>query len=122
MITTATKTGLGKRQEKWRTAYRRLCALRFALEARYGHVWHAPRGQEAKLDHLREKETEAADAVFAWLDEHSPRCWRTGPPMHWVCGELTEADALTSGPLSVVPPPAYGSAHREMDRFAAPVA
>lgn len=92
------------------------------LSYKYGQTWQAPSGMRTRLDKLRAAEDKAMEAVFAWLDAHSPRNWRVGVPAHWVCEHLTETDALTAGQLVTVPPAGYGTTYDQAIRFAAPVA
>lgn len=109
-------------QAKWRAAHKKELDLSFAANHKYG-TWyiHAPRGVRERIERARAAESKAMDAVFAWLDAHSPRAWRTGTPAYWICDKLTYADAMTEGQLSVVPPPPYGYTTHEMERFARPI-
>lgn len=109
-------------QSAWRVARTACEAFRLGLARKWGESWRANTREREKLDKLREKEGKAQDAFFAWLDRYSPRSWRSGVPCYWVCEELTYADAITAGAMSVVPPPSYGSVHGDSLRFAAPVA
>lgn len=109
---------LQKLQARWRKANESLRAYSRELTAQYGDPWRAPAGKERQLEAKRARESAAADAIFAWLDEHSPRGWRSGCPAHWICDELTIEDALTDGTMSVVPPCSYGSYPSDMVRFA----
>lgn len=109
-------------QERFRKAADAASNLRFALNYKYGEVYNAKRSERDKLDKLRERESKAADAIFAWLEANSPRNWRHGCPYYWICTELTYADAVTSGALSVVPPVCYGGSPQDSIRFARPVA
>lgn len=79
------------------------------------------RGEVARLDVLRRRENRVSDAMFALLDEYGGRNWRSLVPYTWVMSELSWEDATTTGQLSVVPPPGYGSTVVDMKRFAAPV-
>jgi hypothetical protein len=79
-------------------------------------------GQRSRCDAAIKRTDAAMEAVFVWLDSHSPRGWRSGPPAHWVCDELTLADALTAGQLAVIPPCSYGQMPCDAIRFAWPVA
>lgn len=108
-------------QVRWRKANDARLWLKDDLVRRYGYDWIAPEGQRKRLEALRDREQEACEAVFHWLDKYSPRDWRTGKRYQWVCGQLTYADAVTVGQLSAVPPPAWGASLADMERFAAPV-
>jgi hypothetical protein len=108
-------------QERWRKAIEAARTLQFDLKYHYGETYSAPRAKREKLDRLWAREASASDAIFAWLDANSPRQWRTGVPAYWICGDLSFADALTSGHLSVIPPVCYGSFPSDSIRFAAAV-
>ena len=56
----------------------------------------------------------------AWGAENL--CYRDQGPRSWVCDNLTLADALTAGQLSVIPPLCFGYFQSDMVRFAMPVA
>jgi hypothetical protein len=73
-------------------------------------------------ERVSKRAEDAMEAVFVWLDANSPRSWRTGCPAYWICDSLTEADALTRGHLSVVPPCGYGSYPSDLVRFSMPLA
>jgi hypothetical protein len=105
-------------QAKWRTAADKVAALKDQLRAKYGNWIWAPAWTCDRVNRLSLAESKAQDRIIEWLEEYSPRGWRTGIPCHWLCTDLTEADALTAGPLSVVPPPAYGSTEADSRRFA----
>ena len=115
---------LTKLQAKWRALNDRVRQMTCQLSYKYGSPWyvHAPWGQREKVDAMNKREDAAMEAVFAWLDDNSPRSWRVEVPAYWVCSELTLADALTTGQLSVVPPPGYGSFPCDSVRFALPLA
>lgn len=113
---------LGTLQAKWRKAHEAERKMARELEYQYGKTWLAPRGKQARYEAIAKRESAASGAIFAWLDANSPRDWRRGVPAHWVCGELTEADALTAGTLSVLPPVAYGRMPSDSVRFAMAVA
>ena len=108
-------------QERWCVAHEAMLTVLYSLDRRYGKAAYAPLGKRAKLEAAYKREDKASDAIFAWLDARSPRDWRHGVPAYWVCTQLTEADALTAGQLSVVPPPAYGHYESDAVRFAMPV-
>lgn len=106
-------------QAAWRKAHAREQEIKASLTARYG-TWYvyAPLVKREKADRLADRANKASDAIFTWLDNNSPRQWRSGVPYHWVCDSLTYADAVTHGPLSVVPPVSYGGNHSLAVRFA----
>ena len=109
-------------QARWRKAQEATREFSWQLEYKYGETWLAPRGKRDRLDRLRKREGEARDDIFAWLDDNSPRSWRSGVPCQWVCNSLTYADAITSGHLSEIPAVTYGCMPGDSARFAAPVA
>ncbi len=108
---------------RWRTAYDKARDLRFELIRQYGRefTYHAPKAPRDRLERVYIAEDKAAEAIFAWLELHSPRQWRTGVPAHWVCESLTYADAMTTGQMQVIPPVAYGHMPNDAIRFAAPL-
>jgi hypothetical protein len=112
---------LAKLQAAWRKAHEAERELARTLQYKYTNTWSAPRAQQEKYERVSKRSDAAMEAVFAWLDTFSPRSWRSGVPANWVCVHLTEADALTAGQLSVVPPPGYGSYPSDSVRFARPV-
>lgn len=109
---------LAKLQDKWRKLNTALRAEIGYLDRAYGRAAYAPESKRRKLEALRARESAASDAIFAWLDAHSPRSWRSGVAAYWVCDQLTEADALTRGALSVVPSAGYGSNPSQVLHFA----
>jgi hypothetical protein len=78
-------------------------------------------GERARLASFTRAQDRAIDEMMALLDQIGAREWWHGVPIHWVMTELTYADAVTNGSLSVVPPAPYGYTTREMQQFAAPV-
>jgi hypothetical protein len=110
-------------QAKWRALHDKTRELTHGLERKYGSPWYiyVPRSQRERIEAAQRREDKAREAIFAWLEQHSPRSWSSGVPCYWVCDSLTEADALTSGQLTVTPPPGYGSYPSDMIRFAWPV-
>jgi hypothetical protein len=107
---------------RWRKASEKARELRWNIEGKYG-TWYiyAPAGQRAKIERANAAEEKAQEAIFAWLDAHSPRDWRHGVPCHWVCDQLTYEDAMTRERLSVQTPCSYGSMPSDALRFAAAV-
>jgi len=77
------------------------------------------RTEQRRLEALDRAEDRTVTAMMTVLDEIGGRNWRAGAPLRWVMGELTYEDAITTGELSSVPPPAYGYSARDMQRFAA---
>lgn len=93
-----------------------------AMRLKYGQYRFGIRKSEAnRLERLDAADTKAQDAFFAWLDEHSPRCWRSHAPACWIVEELTFDDAVSDGQLATIPPCAWGYAPSDMVRFSAPV-
>lgn len=111
-------------QARWRKAKEKARNLAFDLRYHYGDFYFvsAPRAKREKKERASAAEEKASDAIFLWLDQNSPRSWRTGVPADWVCDSLTYADAITSDRLSVTPPVAYGCYPSDSVRFAQPVA
>lgn len=110
-------------QTKWRTAADKLEAIQYALRSKYTrYLIGIASTEQSKLDRARAAESKASDAVYEWLDVHSPRDWRYGVPCSYVCRDLTEADAITTGELSVIPPVCFGGTVNESRQFAAAVA
>lgn len=109
-------------QARWRAAHEKETRLRHQLDYKYGKWWMAPRGKQQQFERAQAAEGAASDAIFAWLDIHSPRDWRHSAPCLWVCDKLTYEDAVTEGPLAVVPPCSYGRYPSDMIRFAQAVA
>ena len=86
-------------------------------QARVPSAWMT-RTEDAKREALSAAQSKAWDAMFALLADISPRSWSAGVAAWWVVEELTYADATTTGALSVVPKPGYGTTPREVERFA----
>lgn len=112
-----------KLRAKWLKTSEAARVFGVALRGQYGehYPYQAPKGKLKRLDALRAREDKASAAIFAWLDANSPRQWRTGVPAYWICESLTYDDAVTSGQLSVVPPPSYGCYPSDSIRFAQPI-
>jgi hypothetical protein len=92
------------------------------LLRRYGKM-HPPstwltRTEENKLATLNRAQGKAMDAMFSLLDDISPRYWRAGVAAWWVMENLSYADAINAGPLSVIPQAGYGSTTRDAEVFA----
>ena len=95
-------------QAEYRAALNTQDSFNARLESRYGSVVYANTTESKHRETLREKTHKAANRCFAWLEQYSPRVWRSGVPYHWICTELTFDDATTTGPLATIPPFAYG--------------
>ena len=108
-----------KLQARYQALNERYHEMRRELIRQYGDHWKAPCGKQDKLAALDTRTSAAMERVFVWLDENSPRFWRTGCPAYWICEELTYEDAMTTGPLSVIPPLCWGQTPDDMRRFAA---
>lgn len=110
-------------QAKWRAAYQKVQDMRRAMERKYGDWWRteATKGECDKWERAMASEGKASDAIFDWLEVNSPRSFRYGCPAHWVCDELTYADAITRERLSVTPPCCYGGTPADAIRFAQPI-
>jgi hypothetical protein len=103
------------RREKWR--YDMFQKYRtFTL---YDHMLLA--SERKAREAISAADDKASDAMYALLDEVSPRQWRSGVPQSWVMSSLTWEDATTAGRMSVTPPCAWGSSPSDAVRFAAPV-
>lgn len=108
-------------QAKWRAAETAASDFKFELRYKHGDWWKAPRVKQERAARLQAKADAAMNAVYAWLDANSPRSWHTGVPVVFVRDTLTYEDAMTSGTLSVIPPPVYGSYQSDAVRFASAV-
>jgi len=93
------------------------CFLRKYGTCRPSSAW-ITRGEQDKIDAIGRAADREINAMFALLDEVSPRHWRSGAPFHWVMTSLTWDDAITGERLSVVPPAAYGYSTRDAEAFA----
>jgi hypothetical protein len=108
-----------KLRDRWTKADEKAAEFRFELKYKYGDWFiYAPRKLRERMEALNASEDKASEAIFAFLDTHSPRSWRRGVPAHWVCESLTYADAMTTGRLAVTPPCAYGMMPADSIRFA----
>ena len=110
-----------KLQEQVRALDATRTELEIDLRVKYSAVCYASKTERKRLDALRARIDKTADRLFAMLDEISPRGWRSGAPWHWIITQLTYDDAVSSGQLAVVPPPAYGYNDRDMQLFAQPI-
>jgi hypothetical protein len=107
-------------------ASERIDAHEDALRRKYGQTrppaaW-LTRTEDRKRETLYAAQSKAWDDMFDLLDIISPRQWRSGIAAAWVAEHLTYEDATTTGPLSVVPTPGYGSTQRSVEQFAEAVA
>ena len=78
------------------------------LDRRYQDRTYAPRVKVHKYEVLRRAEDRAEARFYAYLKAISPRNWDHGIAASWLIDGLSYPDAVTRGPLSVVPPAAYG--------------
>jgi len=72
--------------------------------------------RQRAIDRAIDKEYEA---MFALLDRISPRSWRAKVAAWWVLERLSFEDAITEGPLSVIPQAGFGWEKAEIERFSA---
>lgn len=121
MTTNAAAERFMKLQTNAQEADAKVMELRNELNRRYQHHWYAPAGQRKQLERLEAAASRHSDKFHAYLTSLSPRSWDSGVPASWVRDCLTYADAVTTGALSVVPPPAWGYDVRQMEEFARPV-
>lgn len=108
-------------QAAWQAAERKEQDMRSTLASQYQSACYAPRGKRNQLDRLSAASSRKCDAFYAFLDTLSPRDWHSGIPCAWVREHLTYDDAVTTGRLSVTPPPAYAYDVTYCERFAASV-
>lgn len=92
------------------------------LDAHYHDAAYAPAAKRAKLERLNNALKRHEDRFFAFVQTISPRDWTSGVPLGWIMRELTYDDAITRGPLSVVPPASWGYDVHHNRGFAAPLA
>ncbi len=111
-------------QTTWRAYDDQRQALLVALAVRYGPDWRIAcrRADQHRLDRLANACRRVEARAYAWLARHSPRDWSSSVPIGHVMRDLSYADAVTSGQLAVVPPPAYGQTVDDARAFAWPVA
>ena len=76
------------------------------------------RTERAKLEGFRRQEDRLLDRMCSLLDRIGGRNFRSGAPAHWLMTDLSFADAVTTGAMSVVPPSPYGYSDRETAVFA----
>lgn len=118
----ASRTEFERLWRSWKTAWANEQA--FVAVLRHKYHWsdypinQTNRTERARLERLEERERAVYKKCMGWLDAHSPRSWHSLVPVWSICEQLTFEDAVTDGPLSVVPPPAYGCSQRELEGFA----
>ncbi len=107
-------------QRRAREADIRAHAFRRDLDGQFQHRSFAPAGYKKRAAALQRASDRAWDLFWLYLVSITPvaRRWGSGVPIAWLLTELTYADACTRGPLSMVPPPAYGSTPDQMREFA----
>ena len=103
-------------RKQWESAqarYNELYARRreeiINAEVRWQNIKWASTAVQKKIDSLRSQMDKVAERIFTMTDA-SPRDWRRGTPMDYVCSELSYDDAFKplGLPLSKEPPKAYG--------------
>lgn len=82
-----------------------------------GYVY-ATKAERERRDRADAAMSRESDKMFALLDKVSPRRWRSGVAAWWVMERLSWEDAITTGPLSTLPQPGYGTTVKEIERFA----
>jgi hypothetical protein len=108
-------------QAKWREADSALDECLYKLRYKYGSHSNATATERKRLEAIRAREDKAREAIFAWLDQFSPRQWRSGVAYWWPSKCLSYDDATTSGHLSTEPQMAYGSTQADLKALMAPV-
>lgn len=78
------------------------------LDRKYQSAQYAPAAKRRQLEQLARAERRAWERFWEYLHAISPRDWSAGIPCHWLIDGLRYNDAVTYGPLSVVPPAAFG--------------
>jgi hypothetical protein len=112
-------------QKKWTETYDEYRNLRIQLENKYGpytYFVHYSVSENKKLESLSKKLDRIYSRMHKLLEKISPRDWRRGISTIWIMTELTYEDAVTDGPLSKIPEPAFGFDTRYTRRFAEDVA
>ena len=115
--TTMAKNGrvmFDKLRARYLDRYGKWSEFHTAMRAKYGgdyrESWFTT--TETRKDmKLREAMNAAQKAFIDYITEISPRYWKSGVPVHWLCEKLTYEDAVrpVDQALSVVPPLAYGA-------------
>lgn len=119
--TSATATRFAQLQARWQDADLAARLLRNELDRRYQSHRYAKSGERKKLESLERAGRKHSDRFLGLLASISPRDWTSGVPVVWLRDGLTYADAVTTGALSVVPPPSWGSTVRDSEMFAMPI-
>ena len=80
-----------------------------AAELMWQKVTWASRAVQKKIHSLSEQMDKVSDRIYAMLEE-SPRDWKAGVPVWYICSKLSYDDAFKplGLPLSKEPPKAYG--------------
>ena len=99
----------------------RLSYEKGVLDCKYRHYTFANATEKRALGALETAADKAWNKFFLFLESISPRSWLSGPPVWWVRDHLKYEDAVTSGQLSVVPPPSMHYDKSQMETFAAPM-
>ena len=106
-------------QDKWRVADDAYETWKRSLRVKYGPgfdlTW-AKTGEKNRLEQLHQRASRAADKVFVWLDRWSPWDWGHGTSMFWILNNVTEADALSPGPM-MLPAASAGYGSPQVDRL-----
>lgn len=121
--TTAHRRRFEAGQRAFVSARERAEKVRAHTRARCGE-WRVTlmnRGEEETLRRALAAEDRALDRVLTVLGEVSPRDFRGSCPVGFIGADLTWEDAITDGPLSVIPPAPYGRRQADMERFATEV-
>lgn len=94
--------------------------IRLRLQEAYGPDYFvaANKTELQKLERAGVQTQKASEKFYTWLDCNSPRNWRSGIPIWWVCSELTYEDAMTKDRLANMPPPAFGYTIKDRETFA----
>lgn len=71
-----------------------------------------------KADAIRDQMNKTSHRMHELLERVSPRDWSRGIAAHWIMDNLSWEDAITTGPLSMIPHASYGTTQAEVDRFA----
>jgi len=109
------------KRKKLVAAVEKRTALQVELARKYGDGFRESwltAGEARRLEGLKTRASDLADEMFAFVASISPRDWSTGVPFNWIVNELSFADAITRGALSVVPPVAYGGSTNEVEKLA----
>lgn len=96
-------------------------SYRISLDVRYSHGIWAKRTEQKRVDQLDARAQRAFDKYFTYLSAISPRDWSVSVPCSWILYNLSFADAITKGQLSVVPDAAWGYTEHHMRQFAAEI-